>query len=214
MSALLIATNNPGKQVEFRRLLAPLGVPLLAPADVGLHLVPEEPHETYVENARAKARAFCLATGRLTLADDAGIEVAALGWGPGVRTSRFGSEAAGPGSGGRADGVQLLLERLRGQTDRRARMVCCLALAVPDDDEPMIETFEGVMEGRVADRPRGEGGFGFDPIFEFADGLTGAELPPGEKDARSHRGRAAALALPRLRELLAPVESARREGGR
>lgn len=198
MTSLLVATNNLGKQEEFRRLLA--GVPgnVVVPADIGLDLSPDEPHDTYAANAAAKADAFCRASGLLTLADDAGIEVAALGWGPGVRTARY---AAGSGR----DGADLLLERIAGDSDRRARMVCALALAVPaalPAGEPAIEIFEGVMDGEVAVERRGTGGFGFDPIFLLPDGVTTAELPAAQKDARSHRGRALAAAMPRILELL------------
>ena len=203
MTDLLVATNNVGKQEEFRRLLASLSAPLLMPADIGLALVPDEPHDTYTENATAKALAFCRASGLLTVADDAGIEVAALDWGPGVRTARFGDDV---GRGGGADaprgGVELLLARLAGQSDRRARMVCCVAIAIPGGGEPSIEVYQGTMEGVLTEEPRGTGGFGFDPVFEGPDGLTNAELPAAEKDRRSHRGKAVAEALPRLRALL------------
>lgn len=194
MTALLVATNNPGKQAEFRRLLAPLGARTVTPADLGLELVPEEPHDSYAENARAKADAFCRRTGLISLADDAGIEVAALDWGPGVQTAHYGTPTH--------SGVALVLERLEGVSERRARMICWLAVGLPGDPAPTIELFSGTMEGRIASAARGSGGFGFDPIFELPEGLTAAELPPEEKDRRSHRGRAVASALPRLRALL------------
>ena len=205
MTRLLVATNNLGKQEELRRLLANVDAELLSPAQIGLALVPDEPHDTYADNARAKADAFCRASGLVTLADDAGLEVAALGWAPGVHTARFGIEHGARTATGQpsTDGVSLLLERLSAADDRRARMVCCLALAVPGTPEPRIELFEGQMEGRIAHRPRGGGGFGFDPVFELPAGMTAAELPPEEKDRRSHRGQAVALALPRLRAVLA-----------
>lgn len=199
MSDLLVATNNPGKRAEFRRMLAALPARLVIPADLALELVPDEPHDTYAENARAKADAFCRATGLVTLTDDAGIEVAALDWGPGVQTADFGD--------GR-DGVTALLERLDGVRDRRARMICCLALAIPAAGGVRVELFEGVVEGSIAESRRGEGGFGFDPIFELPEGRTTAEIAPEEKDRVSHRGRAVAAALPRLHEVLATGEPA------
>lgn len=204
MSRLLVATSNPGKLREFRRLLAPLPTSVLSAADLGLDLVVEEPHETYRENAVEKARAFCRASGIVTLADDSGLEVAALDWGPGVRTGRYG----GPGA---RDPVGLLLDRLEGVTDRRARMVCWLAIGIPSGpDEPLIETFSGTLAGEIASSRRGDGGFGYDPIFQLPEGMTTAELPEADKDLRSHRGRAVAAALPRLAELLAgPSEDAR-----
>jgi XTP/dITP diphosphohydrolase len=198
VSRLLVATRNPGKLAEFRRLLDALNVEVVSPEEVGVQMDVPEPHATYAENAAAKAVALCRATGEVTLADDSGIEVAALGWGPGVQSARFASPD-GP------SGAQLLLDRLAGVADRGARMVCWLALATPDPrngGRPSVELFEGVVLGRVAEQPRGAGGFGYDPIFELADGRTAAELADAAKDAQSHRGRAVAAAMPRLRELL------------
>ncbi len=197
MTDLLLATTNRGKQQEFARLLAAAPGRLVFPQDIGLDLDVAEPHDTYQQNAAAKAAAYASASGLLTLADDSGIEVEALGWGPGVRTARFG----GPDV---ADRPGLLLERV-GDTDRRAaRMVCWLALAIPDPagEQPRIELFGGTMEGRLAPEPRGSGGFGYDPVFMLPEGRTNAELPQDEKDRVSHRGRAVAAAMPRLRELL------------
>ncbi len=197
MSELLLATTNAGKQRELSRLLAVLPAQILTPAMLDLSLEVDEPHHTYAENASAKADAYCRASGRVSLADDSGLEVAALGWGPGVRTNRFGGPAV-------SDPVAHMLEQLREATDRRARMVCCLALAVPTPGgAPRIELFNGVIEGTIAARPAGGGGFGFDPVFQLPSGLTTAELPEEDKDRVSHRGRAVAAALPRLRELLA-----------
>lgn len=198
MSELLLATTNRGKQREFGRLLAGLPGRLVSPQDLGLDLAVEEPHPTYAENAAAKAVAFCRASGLPTLADDSGLEVAALDWGPGVRTSRFGGPHA-------SDPVALLLDRVPRDADRRARMVCWLALAVPDTgaEGPGVELFSGVMEGRLATERRGQGGFGYDPVFLLPSGRTTAELPAEEKDRISHRGRAVAAALPRLHVLLA-----------
>lgn len=193
MTRLLIATTNRGKQAEFRRLLAGLDVDLVTPEDLGLDLEVEEPHETYAENATAKADAYARASGLVSLADDSGIEIAALDWGPGVRSARWG--------GGR--NAERVLEALGDGSDRRARMVCAVAVATPADPDPRVEVFTGVVEGSVARSMRGTRGFGYDPIFELPSGETTAELPEAEKDRLSHRGRAVAAALPRLRELLA-----------
>jgi XTP/dITP diphosphohydrolase len=201
VTGLLLATTTPGKQGDFRRLLADLADRMLVPQQIGLALDVPEPHDTYAENAAAKAQAYCRASGLLTLADDSGLEVAALGWGPGVRTARFAPDGVG-------DALAYLLAQLEGEPDRRARMVCWLAVAVPGvgpdgtPRTPRVELFSGVMEGSVAGRPRGSGGFGYDPIFQLASGKTTAELPEADKDRISHRGRAMAAALPRLRELL------------
>jgi XTP/dITP diphosphohydrolase len=188
---LLIATTNRGKQAEFRRLLAGLPAELVTPEDIGLDLEVEEPYATYAENAAAKADAYARASGLVSLADDSGIEVAALGWGPGVRSARWG--------GGR--NAERVIEELEGVADRRARMVCVLAVAVPGEPQA-VETFTGVVDGTIATGRRGEGGFGYDPIFLVGDRTT-AEMSDAEKDRISHRGRAAASARPRLEELLA-----------
>jgi XTP/dITP diphosphohydrolase len=193
VSRLLVATTNPGKQREFRRLLAALPVDVVTPDQLGLDLEVEEPHETYAENASVKADAYARRSGMICLADDSGIEVAALGWGPGVRSARWAGE-----KGREAD---RLLEAMRDVEDRRARMVCALAVAVPRDPAPAVEVFTGVVRGIVATSRRGVGGFGYDPVF-LVDGRTAAELPEHEKDRLSHRGRAVAAALPRLLELL------------
>ena len=200
MSELLLATSNPGKQRELRRLLAVLPARVVTPQEIGLELDVPEPHDTYAENARAKADAYCAASGRLTLADDSGLEVAALSWGPGVQTAHYG----GPGV---TDQVGLLLEEVGEATDRRARMVCCLAVGIPNGTRPRVELFTGVMDGQVARARAGDGGFGYDPIFLLPSGMTTAELPEGEKDRISHRGRAVAAAVPRLLELLANDEA-------
>ena len=194
MRELLVATNNDGKLAEFRRLLSGLPVHVVGPAEIGLELTVPEPHLTYADNARDKALAFARASGRLTLADDSGIEVAALDWGPGARSARWGGAKAG-------DNADTLLDRLEGVRDRRARMVCWLALAEPGAGEPAVELFSGTVEGSVAAGPRGSAGFGYDPIFELPSGLTTAELAPEEKDRLSHRGQAVAAASPRIRSL-------------
>jgi XTP/dITP diphosphohydrolase len=196
VSRVLVATNNPGKQAEFRRLLAPLAADVVSPFDLDLHLEVAEPHDAYAANATDKAVAYCRASGEVTLADDSGIEVAALGWGPGVRSARYADEAGTPGP-------DLVLEQLAGAADRRARMVCWLAVAEPNPaGDPRIDLFAGSVEGHITRSRRGNGGFGYDPVFELADGRTTAELPDAEKDLVSHRGRAVAAALPRLRELV------------
>jgi XTP/dITP diphosphohydrolase len=193
---LLVATTNPGKQHEFRRLLADLPADIVMPGDVGLDLDVDEPYDTYAENAAVKAAAFARASGLVSMADDSGIEVAALDWGPGVRSARW--------AGAKGREADRLLVALDGEDDRRARMVCALAVATPrPDDEPVVETFTGVVDGAIATARRGSGGFGYDPVFVVDGGSTTAELPEDEKDRVSHRGRAVAAALPRLRELLA-----------
>jgi len=202
VSELLLATANPGKQREFSRLLQGLPGRLVLPQQIGLTLDVPEPHLTYAENAAAKAAAYSRASGLPALADDSGLEVAALDWGPGPRSARYGGSEV-------ADRATLILELIGDSADRRARMVCWLALAIPGAApdgtarSPRIELFSGIIEGEIAHERRGEGGFGYDPIFLLPSGVTTAELPEGEKDLVSHRGQAVAAALPRLRSLLA-----------
>jgi XTP/dITP diphosphohydrolase len=209
VSDLLLATANPGKQREFSRLLRGLPGRIVLPQQLGLHLEVPEPHLDYADNAAAKASAYCTASGLPALADDSGLEVAALDWGPGARSARHGGAEV-------ADRAALILELLAGATDRRARMVCWLALAIPGvapdgtPRAPRVELFSGVMDGTIAQQQRGAGGFGYDPIFLLPGGVTTAELPEGDKDAISHRGRAVAAALPRLRELMLADQSAPR----
>ena len=192
MRRLLLATTNPGKQDEYRRLLSTLPASVVTPDEIGVALDVDEPFDTYEENARTKAEAWCRAAGILTLADDSGIEVAALDWGPGVRSARWG--------GGR--NADRLLEALDGATDRRARMVCVVGVAAPAPDAPRVDLFRGVVEGSIARERRGTSGFGYDPVFLLPEGVTTAELADEQKDRISHRGRAVTAAMPRLRELL------------
>jgi XTP/dITP diphosphohydrolase len=194
---LLIATNNPGKAAEYRALLEGCGWELMTPRDLGLELEVEEAGGDYAENARIKAEAFAKASGLVALADDSGIEVEALGGAPGPLSARFGGEDISD-----AQRAALLLERLKGvPTEKRsARFRCLIAVARPEGE---VSLFEGQCEGRVADEPRGEGGFGYDPVFLLPErGLTVAELPPEEKNAVSHRGRAARQARAYLEGLL------------
>jgi XTP/dITP diphosphohydrolase len=206
VSDLLLATANPGKQREFTRLLHGLPGRLVLPQEIGLDLDVPEPHLTYAENAGAKGSAYCRASGLPALADDSGLEVAALDWGPGPRSARYGGADVD-------DRATLILQLLADATDRRARMVCWLALAIPGvapdgtARSPRIELFNGVVEGEIARERRGDGGFGYDPIFLLPSGVTTGELPDGEKDAISHRGRAVAAAMPRLRELLGGADT-------
>ncbi len=194
---LLIASNNPGKAAEYRALLADAGWEVVTPRDVGLRLDVEEPADGYAENATMKAKAFAQASGLVALADDSGIEVDALDGAPGPLSARFGGEGLSD-----EQRVGLLLERLAGvPTEKRsARFRCLIAVARPGAE---VNVFEGTCEGRIADAPRGEAGFGYDPVFLLPErGLTMAELPSEEKNAVSHRGRAARQARDFLEGLL------------
>lgn len=180
-ASVVLATRNPGKIVELRRILSGLGRRLLTSAEVGLPDLPET-GETFADNALAKARAGVAVCGLACLSDDSGLVVDALGGQPGVRSARY--------SGRRDDqaNLRLLLERMADVTDRRARFVCVAALVAPDGRE---WTAEGVLEGSIAQAPRGSGGFGYDPVFvPLGQRRTTAELAPEDKDAISHRGKA------------------------
>lgn len=183
---LLLATNNPGKVAEFRRLLDGCGWDIVAPADIGLNLSVEETGQTYEENAKLKAVAYAKASGLVTLADDSGLEVDALGGRPGILSARY----AGPDRTDR-ERLEALLRELADvpDKDRTARFRCVIAMV---DADERVEIVEGTVEGRIMTTPRGESGFGYDPVFLLPDrGQTAAELPPEAKDEISHRGVAA-----------------------
>jgi len=189
---IVLATKNPGKVREFRALLEGHGIEV-----VGLDPhAPEvaETGTTFEENALIKARAAVAATGLPALAEDAGICVDALGGEPGVRSARWV-----PGSD--EDRLRDLLARMEGvPADRRgARYVSVIAVVLPSG---RWELFRGEWEGRLAEAPRGTGGFGYDPIFELPDGRTVAELSLEEKNAMSHRSQSLAKCLKRLPALL------------
>lgn len=179
---LVVATHNPGKVAELRRILAGCAVELLDADAVALGDV-EETGTTFTANALIKARAAVESCGLACVADDSGLVVDALGGEPGVRSARYA------GTHGDDDAnLRLVLERMRGVADRAARFVCAAALATPDGRE---WTSEGVLEGRLIEAPRGTGGFGYDPIFcPLNQDWTTAQMPPEAKDAISHRGQA------------------------
>lgn len=196
MRLLLIASTNPGKVVEFRRMLAAVGWEVRVPTDLALELAVAETGATFLDNAVLKARAFAAASGLPALADDSGLEVDALGGEPGVNSARWA-----PGSD--ADRVAALLARLIAvpMAERGARFRAALALAWPDG---RLLTAEGRVAGRISLQARGSGGFGYDPVFLVEDGdidgrLTMAELEPARKAALSHRARALDALLRQLR---------------
>lgn len=184
----VVATGNQGKLAEIEALLRGLPVRLIAQTELGIEGA-EESATTFVENALAKARHVCRHAGLPAIADDSGLCVDALGGRPGVHSARF----AGPGAEDAANITRLLTE-LEGVPNehRSARFHCVVVLLRSDDDPaPLIAT--GSWEGRIARAPEGTGGFGYDPVFHVPEqGCTAAQLPPGIKNAISHR--AAALA--------------------
>lgn len=180
---LVIASHNSGKVKEINELLLPYGVDAVSAAALGLP-VPEETENTFVGNARIKALAAATTSGLPALADDSGMEVAALGGRPGVHTADWAETPAGRDFYMAMERVLRELEET-GSDDRRARFVCCLCLAWPDGH---VEAFLGKIEGSLEFPPRGTMGFGFDPIF-VPEGYaqTFAELDPAAKHSISHR---------------------------
>jgi XTP/dITP diphosphohydrolase len=204
---LLIATHSPHKLAELRDLLELERGELVSLEDLGIADDPDETGRTFETNARIKARFGGRRTGLPTLADDSGLEVEALGDGPGVRTRRYAGPAATDD-----DNNAKLLAALGGLPPERrgARYVCILALALPHAgasprDAVPIRLVRGTTRGRIALAPRGNGGFGYDPIFEPdgepPGGRTFGLWSAAEKNAVSHRGRAARRMTPILREL-------------
>jgi len=194
---LLIATNNRGKQTEFRELLAGWPGEIVFPQDLGLKLDVEEVGDSFAEIAALKATAYAAASGLPCLADDSGLEVDELGGAPGIYTARY----AGPGASD-ADRYQKLLNELAETPEARrtARFRCAVALVRPGEQ---ALTAEGTCEGRIAFAPRGSEGFGYDPVFFVPEySCTMAEVPAEIKNQISHRARALQAARPLLDALL------------
>jgi XTP/dITP diphosphohydrolase len=192
---LLVGTTNAGKIREFRQLLADLPARVVFPQDVGLDMDVAEGETSFAANAALKARAYRRASGLLTIGEDSGFEVDALGGEPGVISARWGGSDY-------AVKNRTIIERVAGLTgtQRGCRYVSVLAVATLDG---RIFRRTGFCRGLVAEAPAGTGGFGYDPIFYIPKaGRTMAELDAAEKDAISHRGRAVQRALSLLRQLL------------
>lgn len=195
MQQLLIATTNQHKVGEYRELLADLPFQLVGLRDVGITDDVDETGTTFTANAVLKAEAYSQRSGLITLADDSGIEIAALNGAPGIHSARYG------GLTGRAQ-LELVLKQLADVPfhDRIARFVCVIALAVPGQP---TQTVEASLPGVVEFEPKGEHGFGYDPIFYLLEhGMTMAQLPAGEKNRISHRAQAVEKARPLLQALV------------
>lgn len=194
---VVLASNNAGKLREFSAILGEAGITMIAQGTLGVSEA-EEPHLTFIENAIAKARHASQHTGRPALADDSGLCVPALGGAPGVYSARYASMGGGEKSD-LANNLRLL-SHLKSVDDHRAYYVAVLAyLEGPDDPCPLVA--EGRWYGEVVATPRGENGFGYDPHFWLPErGCTVAELDPVEKNRSSHRAKALAALLKRMRE--------------
>ena len=193
MPEIIVATRNPGKLREIRQVLADLPVAVCGLDGFDPIEEPAETGDTFGQNAREKALYYAGATGQWSLADDSGLEVDALGGAPGVRSARYAARATDARGDRKTidarNNAKLLAEvEGLGPEERTARFVCHLALARPG--EVLLET-EAAVEGRIIDTPRGDNGFGYDPVFFLADlGKTAAELSAQQKNAISHRGKA------------------------
>jgi XTP/dITP diphosphohydrolase len=207
--SIVLATNNAHKLAELRRIVAVAApeVQVLGLADLPAYPEPAETERTFAGNALLKARAAVAATGLPALADDSGLEVEALNQMPGVRSARWNGPQASE-----SDNNELLLRQLSDlpAADRAARFVCAMAAVFPDGTEHVRL---GVMSGRLIEAPRGQNGFGYDPLF-VAEGntVTNGELDPSAKDAISHRGQAVRAIVPVLIEELRRLTPVSQEG--
>jgi XTP/dITP diphosphohydrolase len=190
---LVVATQNPGKIREIREILKELNYSVIPIFQFYPDFNVEEDGQTYAENASKKALAAAKLTGRIAIGEDSGLEVKALGGAPGIFSARFGGKTLS-----QSEKNRLILEALKGVSDRSARFVCVVAVATP---EGQVKTAEGICEGSIGFKEQGEGGFGYDPIF-IVEGYqkTMAELEPEIKNKISHRARA----FRRIREILPP----------
>ena len=185
MQKLIFATGNKDKLREIKEILAGMDIEILSMKEAGIDIDIVEDGKTFEENALIKARAVCKASGELSLADDSGLEIDALGKEPGIYSARYMGEDTSYDIKNNN-----LIERLEGIPDeqRTARFVCAMAAVFPDGTE---KTFVRTMEGRIGYKIAGEYGFGYDPIFVLPEyGKTSAEISPEEKNALSHRGKA------------------------
>lgn len=200
MMKLVLASNNRGKLAELQALFAGLNVTLVAQASLGVTEA-EEPFRTFVENALAKARHASLMTGLPAIADDAGLCVDAFGGLPGVDTAFYATKFGyAKDNNSNNTNVKALLEQLKGESNRRAALVSTLvAVRSKDDPEPLIAVGRAV--GEITEKPIGINGFGFDPVMYITQlGKTFAELSDADKNANSHRGKAAQKMLALMQE--------------
>lgn len=196
MRRLLLSTNNPDKVREFTQILAGLPLEIVTPVQLGLKLEVAETGDTFAENAALKAQAFHEATGLLSLSDDSGLEVDALSGAPGVYSARYGGLPDGEAKN------RFLLQQMEGVPweRRHCRYVAEVAIV---DEVGRLHRCRGILKGKVAMEPRGQGGFGFDPIFFVpSEGCTVAEMAPEEKHRISHRGKAGRCARRVIEKIL------------
>ncbi len=195
MNEVVLASGNAGKLRELQAMLTPLSITLLSQSQF-IETGAEETGLTFVENALIKARDVCGKSGRPAIADDSGLCVRALNGAPGIHSARFAGR-----HGDDAANNRLLLERMDGEADRCAWFHCALVyMRNADDPQPLI--CEASWHGELLTEIRGDGGFGYDPLFYIAsEGCTSAELPPEHKNKISHRGQAVAMLIAKLSEI-------------
>lgn len=196
MKRIVLASGNPGKIREIAALLAPLAIEVVPQTQLGISEA-EEPHETFLENALAKARHASRASGLPALADDSGLCVEALGGAPGVHSAYFAGREGSREERDARNNAKLLASL---KDDRKAYYACVMALVTrPEDERPLVA--EGRWHGKIARAPHGSRGFGYDPLFFVPElGKTAAELEPEVKNRISHRGKALARLLELIRE--------------
>ncbi len=195
---LLVATRNAGKMVEYSEMLAALDVEWVSLDDVGVTIEVEETGDSFQANAVLKAKAYARASGLLTLAEDSGLVVDALDGAPGIYTARYGGHGLS-----HVQRYEYLLSNMKDVPEirRTARFCCVIALVGPNSE--LYGTSRGICEGAIAFEPKGEGGFGYDPVFYLPDfDMTMAQLAADEKHAISHRGRALTAIDPLIRKVL------------
>lgn len=193
MKRLVLASGNPGKIREIAALLAPLAIEVVPQSQLGIEEA-EEPHQTFLENALAKARHASRACGLPALADDSGLCVNALGGAPGVHSAYYAGRDGNREQRDSRNNEKLLFE-LKGE---RSAYYACIMVLVKSATDPLPLIAEGILRGEIARSPRGANGFGYDPLFLLPHGKSAAELDPAEKNRISHRG----LALTKLLGLL------------
>ncbi len=192
----ILASNNKGKLKEMGAILSAMGEEVVSQSEAGLSLEADETGVTFEENALIKARAACEALGQPAIADDSGLEVDALNGEPGVYSARYGGNTCKTDE----ERVQQLLKNMQMLSNRAARFVSCIACVFPNGD---TVTARGQCEGKITYEPRGNGGFGYDPVFELSNGRTMAEITQEEKNLVSHRAEALKIFETKLREYYA-----------
>ena len=191
----VLASNNTGKLAEMREILSELGVTVVSQKEAGISVEPEENGVTFEENAVIKAKASCEASKLPAIADDSGLVVEALGGQPGVYSARYGGEGLSD-----RERYELLLKNMEDISDRRAKFVSCIACVFPNGD---TITAHGECPGEILRAPRGEGGFGYDPVFYMEQlGKSMGEMTHEEKNGVSHRGNALRAFAPKLKDYL------------